>query len=122
MFSRPPKLSHLDTVQYEIDMLNYCHEKLLKEEWQNTLDNYISLERFLLHYRNLIEFFGDAEDLKVSEFNDWSPRILSAEELASISNKEPLEKYRGQFRNTYNIAPNVEQGIENGTLKKCMGS
>jgi hypothetical protein len=97
MFSRPQKLSHLDTIQYEIDMLNYCHEKLLKEKWQDTPDNYISLECFLLHYRNLVEFFGDAEDLKVSEWKDWSPRDLSAEELASISNKEPFKIHRGQI-------------------------
>jgi len=95
MFSRPKKLSHLDTIQYEIDMLNYCYEKLLKERWENTHDNYISLECFLLHYRNLIEFFGDAEDLKVSEYKEWSHRDLSAEELTSISNKEPFKNHRG---------------------------
>ncbi len=97
MFSRPKKLSHLDTIQYEIDMLNYCHEKLLKDKWQDTRDNYISLECFLLHYRNLIEFFGDAEDLKVSEWKEWAPRKLSAEELASISDKEPFKNHRGQI-------------------------
>jgi hypothetical protein len=95
MFSRPQKLSHLDTIQYEIDMLNYCYRKLLKEKWENTPDNYISLECFLLHYRNLIEFFGDSEDLKVSEWKEWAPRELSAEELASIRNKKPFDNHRG---------------------------
>jgi len=97
MFSRPTKLSHLDTIQYEIDMLNYCYENLLKEKWQNMPDNYISLECFLLHYRNLIEFFGNAEDLKASEWKEWSPRQLSAEEVASISDRKPFDNHRGQI-------------------------
>ncbi len=92
MFSRPQK-SHLGTVQYEIDMLNHCYEKLLKEKWQDTPDNNISLECFLLHYRNLIEFFGDSADLKPSESEVWSPRSLPSEELASIQDRGPYDKY-----------------------------
>ncbi len=97
MFSRRQKESHLDTIQYEIDMLNHCYEKLMKEKWQSTPDNFIALECFLLHYRNLIEFFGDSEDLKVSEWKDWSPRQLSSEELTSISDKKPFNNHRGQI-------------------------
>ncbi len=93
MLSRPQKLSHLDTIQYEIDMLNHCYDKLRK--WQDEPDSYVYLECFLLHYRNLIEFFGDSKGLRVSEWKDWSPRELVPEELASISDKKPLKKYRG---------------------------
>ncbi len=95
MLSRPQKLSHLDTIQYEIDMLNYCFERLLEQKWQDVRDIYVYLEGFLLHYRNLIEFFGDAEDLKVSESEVWSPRTLSERELAPIRDAGPLKRYRG---------------------------
>ncbi len=95
MLSRPQKLSHLDTIQYEIDMLNYCFERLQKQKWQDVRDSYLYLEGFLLHYRSLIEFFGDAEDLKVSESKVWSPRMLSERELASIRDARPLESHRG---------------------------
>jgi hypothetical protein len=95
MLSRPPKLSHLDTVQYEIGMLNYCYKTLQETPWKWEPANFVYLECFLLHYRNLIEFFGDSKDLKVSEWKAWSPRKLSPQELASISDKKPLQKHRG---------------------------
>jgi hypothetical protein len=53
---RPPKLTHTQTILYEIDMLRFTHSRARSgngfEEWRN-------LECFLLHFRNLIEFFGN---------------------------------------------------------------
>ncbi|HEX6502419.1 MAG TPA: hypothetical protein VF011_04175 [Terriglobales bacterium] len=53
------------------------------------------LEAFLLHYRNLIEFFGSKGDLKVSEPDVWSPRALKGDELKTISDRALCKKYRG---------------------------
>jgi hypothetical protein len=53
--NRPDKLSHLETILYEIDAFRSSSSKLTPaEDWSN----WASLECFLLHFRNLIEFFG----------------------------------------------------------------
>jgi hypothetical protein len=83
--TRPKKPNHLATIQYEIDMLNYCYERLLKAEWPDQSSLNLCIEGFLLHYRNLGEFFGNAKELKASEPEVWCPvHKLTAEERASI--------------------------------------
>lgn len=56
-FSRPPKLSHIDTVHYEIYMLRHAISRLAGQTLTER-DAWVYLEAFLLHYRNLIEFLG----------------------------------------------------------------
>jgi hypothetical protein len=56
--SRPPKLSHAQTILYEIDLLRYTVQQLAAGKWKNDIDKWVCLESFLLHFRNLIEFFG----------------------------------------------------------------
>jgi len=105
VYSRPAKGSHLATIQYEIDMLNYCYQTLASRDrqwdpaWGNPKNAYICLESFLLHYRNLVEFFGSAEDLKVTEPKLWVPegRHLTIDEIDSISDRKLCEKYRGEI-------------------------
>jgi hypothetical protein len=55
--SRPPKLDHLDTVRYEIDMLRFAAYRLAEQRLTER-DAWVYLEDFLLHYRNLIDFLG----------------------------------------------------------------
>jgi hypothetical protein len=55
--SRPPKLDHLDTVRYEIDMLRFAAYRLAEQKLTER-DAWVYLEAFLLHYRNLIDFLG----------------------------------------------------------------
>lgn len=97
IFSRPEKGSHLFTIQYEIDMLNFCYEALLTKigAWGDTRFAFICLEAFLLHYRNLIEFFGSDGDLKASKPQVWAPRTLTYEEVSLISDRKLCKKYRG---------------------------
>lgn len=76
MYSRPEKLSDRQTIIYEIDMVEYCYDALVraKEPLRNRA-GYALLECFLLHFRNLIEFFGKTakgDDLSVSRPADWS--------------------------------------------------
>ncbi len=56
--SRPEKLSHAQTMLYEIDMLRETGCQLEKDKWQGEFHKWVVLEAFLLHFRNLIEFFG----------------------------------------------------------------
>ncbi len=57
--SRIDKLDHYQTVLYEIDMLRFAHGRMLPL-WEGAKegDVWVYLESFLVHYRNLIDFFG----------------------------------------------------------------
>jgi hypothetical protein len=58
-YSRRTKENDAQTVLYEIDLLRFARERLLAPQpWWTELDEWLYLEDFLLHYRNLIEFFG----------------------------------------------------------------
>jgi hypothetical protein len=99
--SRPQKYSHLDTIHYEIDMLHYCYEQLRRDSWPDQSSFNLCLEGFLLHYRNLCEFFASAKALKANQPEVWCPnRNLSPEEGASVQNTEldevhnsPISRY-----------------------------
>jgi hypothetical protein len=58
IYRRRDKLSHTDTILYEIDMLRFAAQRLVEQAWTEPRDAWIYLEAFLLHYRNLIEFLG----------------------------------------------------------------
>jgi hypothetical protein len=55
-YFRPDKESDAQTVLYEIDLLRFAKSRL--ESSSTKGDEWMFLEDFLLHYRNLIEFFG----------------------------------------------------------------
>ncbi len=92
--SRPDKLSQIETILYEIDMLRYTASKL---ESRNIWDDWSFLESFLLHFRNLIEFFGNDPKgdnlsiLRPEKF--WSDRGISEEKLKELYRKDLWEKY-----------------------------
>jgi hypothetical protein len=96
-YSRPEKGDHLSTIRYEIDMLEFCYQNLVSNlgKWGDARMAWVCLEAFLLHYRNLVEFFGSDGDLKVSEPDIWANGKLSPEEVASISDRTLCKKYRG---------------------------
>jgi hypothetical protein len=56
--TRIGKLSHSDTILYEIYMLRFACSRLIREQWEHERDAWVYLESFLVHYRNLIEFLG----------------------------------------------------------------
>jgi hypothetical protein len=68
--SRIDKLEDRHTVLYEIDMLRFAHGRILRP-WKGAQegDVWAYLESFLIHYRNLIDFFGkpssDQTDLTI---------------------------------------------------------
>jgi hypothetical protein len=95
-YSRTVKESHLDTIHYELSMLNFCGGQLdkLSRAGQRALFNAF-LECFLLHYRNVMEFLsgnhhrkakkpGETSDLSTADPKPWAGRELSPEELAEI--------------------------------------
>jgi hypothetical protein len=92
--SRPPKLEHSETILYEMNMLDYCYSRLRERKYADANDYYLCIEGFLLHYRNLIQFFGNHTGLRAGRPEDWSPaKTLSESELASIQNANLLNDY-----------------------------
>lgn len=84
MYVRGDKEEDIDTIRYEIDMLDFSYRRI--PQMDNAPDRgdwNAFLECFLLHYRNLIEFFaGKAArrgkgprdtDLSIIKPDDWAP-------------------------------------------------
>jgi hypothetical protein len=101
--TRVNKLSHTDTVLYEIYMLRFSCGRLIREKWENERDAWVYLESYLVHYRNLIEFLGKPQnrlrqgDLHVT--NLWTLEGLTTPSWVSQihSKAQPLwTKYEEQ--------------------------
>jgi hypothetical protein len=89
---RTRKESHLDTIWYEIDMLEYCH-KTLRDSPPPTTDPSWNLliEGFLLHFRNLIQFYGGNENRHRRHGNDLStlqPEVWAGRPLVQNEQQE----------------------------------
>jgi hypothetical protein len=73
-FSRLEKATDAETILYEIDMLRFATSELISGKLERGDREWVYLECFLLHYRNLIEFVGKEQrdvrktDLHVSNF------------------------------------------------------
>ncbi len=109
IYERDNKKSHLHTIWYEIGMLDFIYsvirtriEQLPKQE------SNLYVEGFLLHYRNLIEFFsGNPEkrrkpkdkkttaDLSTSAPEPWAERKLTNEEIEKI--QTPPRGLQGKY-------------------------
>jgi len=97
--SRPGKLTYAQTILYEIHMLRYTAETLTTNKWREGKDQWVYLEAFLLHYRNLIEFFGRpgprADDLHITKSRDFWPvaSALPKAEFDKLFNSDLWDKY-----------------------------
>lgn len=98
MYSRVKKESHLDTIRYEIDMLDFCYLRLMTLTCLGEQgDANVFFEGFLLHYRNLLAFLtGDhcrEKDLSIRHPEVWARRPVTDSELETIRSKaEELDK------------------------------
>jgi hypothetical protein len=93
--SRPRKLNHVETILYEMDMLDFCFRRLRERKGAGA-DYNLCIEGFLLHYRNLIQFFGNHMGLKAGKPEEWSlQRRLSDAETATIQDASLLKQYDG---------------------------
>src|ERR1700730_830428 len=97
-YSRPGKEDDAQTVLYEIDLLRFAKGRLEAASTQG--DEWVYLEDFLLHYRNLIEFFGkpfpkkENGDLSILlPDHIWRERIPDQAVLDSMTRPELWEKY-----------------------------
>ena len=91
MYARPAKANHLETILYEIDMLDYCFQKL-REHPAHWLpgDECVYLECFLLHYRNLLDFFRGkprTDDLNILRSRAWGTSKISQQDLDKLKHR-----------------------------------
>lgn len=100
--SRPGKLSHTQTMLYEIDMLRETTGQLEKDRWQGNFHKWVVLESFLLHFRNLIEFFGRPDprgtDLSIQKPESFWPDASNRPkdgELTQLRKSDLWTKYEG---------------------------
>jgi hypothetical protein len=97
--SRPSKLSNAQTILYEIDMLRFTKDRLLSSfQFPSNGDKWIYLESFLLHYRNLLEFFkgnSKRDDSLCSSKPEqiWGSQHPDKESLNKLNTKDLWEKY-----------------------------
>ncbi len=102
VYERSEKKSHLETIWYEIAMLEFCHAELLQNKKRTEPEHNLLIEGFLLHFRNLVEFFSGAKhrgkkrkakpaktgkkysDLSTAAPEVWAQRKLTSAELAAI--------------------------------------
>jgi len=98
-YCRRKKESDAQTVLYEIDLLRFARKRLLSPQpWWEELDEWLYLEDFLLHYRNLIEFFGKEKhgkgDLTIFQPERiWPDRVPDKASLDSMTRPDLWEKY-----------------------------
>jgi hypothetical protein len=98
IYSRTAKHNHVDTVLYEIDMLRFTTRRLLESDWKEIRDAWAYLESFLVHFRNLADFFGKATPSKtdVHVTNIWELEKLAPppylDKIHSVG-KALLEQY-----------------------------
>jgi len=117
-YSRPGKEDDAQTVLYEIDLLRFAKSRLETASTQG--DEWVYLEDFLLHYRNLIEFFG--KPLPKKENGDlsillpdriWPRRIPDQAVLDSMTRPELWEKY-----DTWNNPESISKYLHHCTQQR----
>ncbi len=77
-------------------MLDFCFQKTQGEN--SELEGYLALEGFLLHYRNLLEFFSGkhkSSDLSTYDARTWAGRELTDAEKAAFV--EPSHKLNAEY-------------------------
>jgi hypothetical protein len=92
--SRPAKLTHTQTILYEIDMLKFAARNFGQTDGWSSWSN---LECFLLHFRNLIEFFGkpadDKDTLSILKPESFSNDQQQQEDLKKLYRNDLWAKY-----------------------------
>ncbi len=89
--SRIDKAEHYQTVLYEIDMLRYSYSQIIRPpDVAREADVWAYLESFLVHYRNLLDFFGKTNSRNTDLTLSRPDTIWSVE--AGLADRRPSDK------------------------------
>jgi hypothetical protein len=95
--SRIDKAEHYQTVLYEIDMLRYSYSRILRPpEGARYADVWAYLESFLVHYRNLLDFFGKPTRCGTDLTSKDPKKIWSADVM--VNHRMPPQKDLDKMR------------------------
>jgi hypothetical protein len=95
--SRIDKAEHYQTVLYEIDMLRYSFSQILKPpDGARDADVWAYLESFLVHYRNLLDFFGKSQACSTDLAIAHPEMIWSAD--AGLTDRAPSQETLDKMR------------------------
>jgi len=88
---RIDKAEHYQTVLYEIDMLRFSYSQIVHPpDRARDADVWAYLESFLVHYRNLLHFFGKPDASDTDLILKHPQMIWSAE--AGLENRMPTQE------------------------------
>lgn len=124
VYSRPDKGNHAETVLYEIDLLRFTKDRLLASPLGRTeADEWVFLEDFLLHFRNLIEFFGNPRprgtDLTIRRPADfWDGRQLPGPDALDSMNVPHIWTKYDTSKNPQAISKYLHHCTTQRTIKK----
>ena len=121
--SRPDKLNDAETVLYEIDMLRFAKERLLAPAgFSSEGEEWLCLEAFLLHFRNLIEFFGASKkyggDLRITNHQDIWPTGGPEKSILRCMKRSDLYKKYDSGKNVEAISKYLHHCTKRRAIKK----
>lgn len=122
--SRPSKYTNAETILYEIDMLRCTAEQFGKSE--NQWGEWCNLECFLLHFRNLIEFFrnphprGDDLNIQTPEKIWPNPATMpTPAQLAPLHREDLWTKY--EVRDQAQVNDKISRYLQHCTEQRVEG-
>ncbi len=100
MYTRGEKENDLDTIIYEINMLDHCFQRCKQTtETEDQGDRNTFLEGFLLHYRNLIEFFSGRQTRYSTDLSISKPKVWRQNkgDTTRMTRPDLRKKYQGEI-------------------------
>lgn len=95
--SRIGKLAHYQTVLYEVDMMRFSYCRVIEPlDGAREADVWAYLEAFLVHYRNLLGFFGKRVTSDTDLTIDRPDQIWSDED--GLKNRKPSQDVLDRMR------------------------
>jgi hypothetical protein len=120
--ARPSKFTHAETILYEIDMVRFAAGSFGEADG---LSSWRNLECFLIHFRNLIEFFGKEptrDNLSIQRPETvWPDEATrpSAEELRQLFRDDLWDKY--EVREPNDVNDKISRYLQHCTEQRVNG-
>jgi hypothetical protein len=115
--SRPDKLSDGETILYEIDMLRFSAKQLADKKIQNE-ERWASLETFLLHYRNLVDFLGHDDPRKGDDLHIRDKAFLDGKNVDQTALDKLHDKGRTLRMDVVTGAGIISKYLQHVTVKR----